>query len=251
VTAKPSKRARRSRGAGRRGSSSAPAPPPGSRSRRRGRRRASPPRSCRSRRRRRATGPSAARARGRRGWWRSPRLVFGLLERERRGELPLEVGVAGEDRRARQLALGVERQQLVRHLAQRLPDARFGAVPGGAAELVEPRRDPLDAAVLLHQVQPVDRHEAAACRRRRRARAPRSPAPPPAAAARGSAAAQAAAAVSATVRRPTNWPMPWSAWTTKSPTRRSRRPERKGPKRGARGRGATARHGAAASCASP
>ena len=41
-------------------------------------------------------------------------LVRRLLEGKGGGELALEVAVAGEDRRARQLALGVEPQQLVR-----------------------------------------------------------------------------------------------------------------------------------------
>ena len=60
-----------------------------------------------------------------------------------------------------ELARRVHRDQLLRHVAQRLPDRALRLLPGGAAELVEARRVAVGAGVALHQVEAVHGHEEA------------------------------------------------------------------------------------------
>ena len=79
-------------------------------------------------------------------------LVRALLVGEGGLELVQQVGVRRHGRGAGDLALGVELEQLAGHVAHPLLDPRLGLVPRGAAELVEARGHPLDAAVLLHLV---------------------------------------------------------------------------------------------------
>jgi hypothetical protein len=86
-------------------------------------------------------------------------LVGGFLEGKRHLELPHRVAVLGHGRRHGELALGVEPQQLLRHVAHALLDARLGLVPGRAAQLIEARRHAFDAAVLLQQIEPLERQE--------------------------------------------------------------------------------------------
>ena len=77
------------------------------------------------------------------------------LERVLELLLPVSVGAEGVARH--RLARGVELEQLFRHVAHRLLDARLGLFPGRAAEPVE--RGPRRAAVALDQIEPFDRHE--------------------------------------------------------------------------------------------
>src|SRR5262249_55189393 len=66
-----------------------------------------------------------------------PRLVLRLVERERRLEGAVVV-VRGVERVARlRLALGIEAEELVRHLADRLLHARLGLREGRAAEPID------------------------------------------------------------------------------------------------------------------
>ena len=58
-------------------------------------------------------------------------------------------GVSGH-----RLALGVELQQLLRHVAHRLLDARLGLFPRRAAEAIE--RGTAAAGVFLNEVEPLD-----------------------------------------------------------------------------------------------
>ena len=93
----------------------------------------------------------------------APDVVDGVLLVDR--EIPLEGIVelalpvrVGAERVARHgLARGVELEQLFGHVAHRLLDARLGAFPRRAAELVERRLR--GAAVLLDEVEPLDRNE--------------------------------------------------------------------------------------------
>ena len=84
------------------------------------------------------------------------RLVGRLVEGE--GRLEGAVVVVGRRQRVarERLALGVEAQELVGHLADLARDARLGAREGGAAEAVELRRCVLAADVLLELVEPPD-----------------------------------------------------------------------------------------------
>ena len=72
-------------------------------------------------------------------------------------ELALPVRIRAERVARHGLARGVELEQLLGHVAHGLLDARLGAFPGGAAELVERRLR--GAAVLLDEVEPLDRNE--------------------------------------------------------------------------------------------
>ena len=84
--------------------------------------------------------------------WSGGQLVF-----ERVGELLLPVRVGTERVAGDGFARGVELQQLLGHVAHGLLDARLGLLPGRAAELVERRRGA--AGVLLHEIEPFERHE--------------------------------------------------------------------------------------------
>ena len=96
-------------------------------------------------------------------------LVRGGGEFEGVLELALPVAVGGEGEALGQLALGVELEQLVGHVAHPGFDAGLGARPGGAAQPVERRRAFPRAAVLLHQVHARERHVELGRRRRIRA----------------------------------------------------------------------------------
>ena len=72
-------------------------------------------------------------------------------------ELALPVRIWAERVARHGLARGVELEQLFGHVAHGLLDARLGAFPGRAAELVE--RGLRGAAVLLDEVEPLDRNE--------------------------------------------------------------------------------------------
>ena len=74
--------------------------------------------------------------------------VFELL-------LPGSVGAEGVARD--RLALGVELEQLLGHVAHRLLDARLGLLPRRAAEAIERRAR--CAGVLLDEIEPLDRDE--------------------------------------------------------------------------------------------
>ena len=86
-------------------------------------------------------------------------LVVGLVELERRLELALEVGVGKQRRRLRELALGVELEQLLRHVAHAGAHAALGLAPARAAETVEARLDALDAAVALDLIDARQRQQ--------------------------------------------------------------------------------------------
>src|SRR6266498_3442290 len=75
------------------------------------------------------------------------RLVGGLLVLEGLLELPLPRALPGESVAGARLALGVELEQLHRHVAHGLPDALLDLLPGAAAQLVDGRPVPLDARV--------------------------------------------------------------------------------------------------------
>src|SRR5262249_56308062 len=66
--------------------------------------------------------------------------------------------IRGEGAARDRLALGIEIQELLRHVADRLLDPRLDAIPSGAAELVESPLCALRAAELLNEIEPVDRH---------------------------------------------------------------------------------------------
>ncbi len=86
-------------------------------------------------------------------------LVGRLLVREGALEL-LERAVARGEREAlRQLARGVDAEQLARHVAQRLLRVALGLLPGEAAELVDARRHAFGADVALHEREAMHRHE--------------------------------------------------------------------------------------------
>ena len=83
---------------------------------------------------------------------------LGLGEFEGVLELALPVAVGRECEAFGHLALGVELQQLVRHVAHFGLDAGLGAGPGGAAHAVERRLGFARAAEALHQVHARQRH---------------------------------------------------------------------------------------------
>ncbi len=84
-------------------------------------------------------------------------LIHRQVPRERRFEFFLPVRV-GRERVARHcLARGVELQELFGHVAHGLLHARLGLGPRRAAQPIE--RRPAAARVLLHEVEPLDRHE--------------------------------------------------------------------------------------------
>ena len=85
------------------------------------------------------------------------RLIDGQLVGEGAFELLLPVRVGAEGVTRDGPARGVELEQLLGHVAHGLLHLRLGALPGRAAEPVE--RRPRAAAVLLDQVEPLDRDE--------------------------------------------------------------------------------------------
>src|SRR6266851_1513000 len=56
------------------------------------------------------------------------------------------------------LAFGVEPEQLIRHVLHRLAYTSLGFAPGSSAQMVEYGLGPLRRAVLLHQIEPSQRH---------------------------------------------------------------------------------------------
>ena len=119
--------------------------------------------------------------------------------------LPVRVGAEGVARN--RLARGVELQQLLGHVAHGLLDRGLRALPRRAAQPID--RRPRRAGVLLDQVEPLDRDEqlvVAGVAQLEELLACSSPTP--------------------ICFSPTNMPMPWSTWTTRSPTFRSRRSDR-------------------------
>ena len=85
------------------------------------------------------------------------RLVRRLLVLERLLELVLPRALAAEGVAGAGLPLGVEPQQLLRHVPHRLLDAGLRLLPGAAAELVDARPRALGARVLLDAVEGLDR----------------------------------------------------------------------------------------------
>ena len=73
-------------------------------------------------------------------------------------ELALPVAVVREGEALGHFALGVELEQLVRHVAHFGLDARLGTAPGGAAHAVERRGGFARAAKALHQIHAGQRH---------------------------------------------------------------------------------------------
>ena len=84
-------------------------------------------------------------------------LIDGRFVRERGFELLLPVGVGCERMAGNRFALRVQLQQLLRHVAHRLLDARLGLLPSGAAKTIE--RRPGAARVFLNQIEALDRNE--------------------------------------------------------------------------------------------
>ena len=84
-------------------------------------------------------------------------LIDGEIPLERVVELALPVRVGTERVAGNGLARRVKLEQLFGHVAHGLLDARLRPLPRRAAELVERRLR--RAAVFLHQVEPLDRHE--------------------------------------------------------------------------------------------
>ena len=84
-------------------------------------------------------------------------LVDGEIPLERVVELALPVRIRAERVARHGLARGVELEQLLGHVAHGLLDARLGAFPRRAAELVERRLR--GAAVLLDEIEPLDGNE--------------------------------------------------------------------------------------------
>ena len=85
------------------------------------------------------------------------RLIGRQLVGESALELFLPVSVGGKCMARHRAPLRVELEQLFRHVAHRLLDARLGFLPGGAAQPIE--RRPRTSRVLLHQVEPLDGDE--------------------------------------------------------------------------------------------
>ncbi len=92
-------------------------------------------------------------------------LIGGLLEGEESLELAHPGVVCGEGESGRRLALGVELEKLLSHVAHRLLDAPFDALPARPAELVESRPLPPRSSS-TSPGDPDDRRERRACRRR-------------------------------------------------------------------------------------
>jgi hypothetical protein len=76
-------------------------------------------------------------------------LVRGFLEFERRLELPHQMGVGRKREAGGAAPLGIEREQLVGHVGERLADLLLGAREGRAAEPVELGPAALDPGVAL------------------------------------------------------------------------------------------------------
>ena len=86
-----------------------------------------------------------------------PELIRRLLEAERRLELALPRRVGREGVALGHRALRVELQQPLGHLAQRGAHRLLHALPGGAAQAVEPGGAGVAAEVLRDEVEPLDR----------------------------------------------------------------------------------------------
>ncbi len=84
-------------------------------------------------------------------------LVDRQIPLERIVELALPVRVGAEGVARHRLARGVQLEKLFGHVAHGLLDAGLGALPRGAAQLVERRL--CRAAVLLDEIEPLDRNE--------------------------------------------------------------------------------------------
>ena len=84
------------------------------------------------------------------------RLVRGLLELEGGAELLVDPVGCGEGLPAHHLARGVDRDQLLGHLPDRLLHPLLDRLPGGPAELVDLRDEPVRADVPLDLVEAVD-----------------------------------------------------------------------------------------------
>ena len=142
------------------------------------RRRAAPPRSCRSRRRRRSAGPSACRTPGRpaRRRWRS---AGRRSPRRGSGRRTRRTGRAADrpPRRASSGAGGGDGDQALGHLAQPLLGAGLARLPGRAAQPVELHALAV-GAVAGQEVDVLDRQVELGARRR--SGAPGSRAAPPA-----------------------------------------------------------------------
>ena len=137
-------------------------------------------------------------------------LVGRLLVLEGLLELALPRALAGEGVAGAGLALGVELQELRGHVAHGLLDPLLDLVPAAAAQPVEGGARALRARVLLHAVEGVDRHLELVAALVGEDHELAARAPP-----------------TSRVSRPSKRPMPWSWWTTRSPTLRSRKSERK------------------------
>ena len=85
-------------------------------------------------------------------------LVIGRRVSERPLELPLPVAVRRVAELAAELALGVELQQVVRHVQQPGPDPLLGPLPGLAAEAVRLRRGTARAVIGVHEIEPRQRY---------------------------------------------------------------------------------------------
>ena len=85
-------------------------------------------------------------------------LVLGFGEFEGVFKFALPVGIGREREAFGHAPLGVELEQLVRHVAHLGFDARFLRGPGGPAEPIERRRRISAAPVFLHQVHARERH---------------------------------------------------------------------------------------------
>src|SRR4029077_11421171 len=84
-------------------------------------------------------------------------LVGGLVVLERVLELLLPRRVPGERETGGDAAARVELQELVGHVAHRLLDRGLAPGPSRSSQSVESRLDPLDARVLLDEVEALDR----------------------------------------------------------------------------------------------
>ena len=85
-------------------------------------------------------------------------LVGGFLEFERILEFALPVRIRRKRMARRGLALGVKRQQLLRHVAHRFAHARLARFPDRRAQPVERRFHAAQRLIFLHQVDARQRH---------------------------------------------------------------------------------------------